>query len=50
MACEISRQPVTAQAWVQLQASPLWIWGGQSGIETGFSPGILVFPCRYLST
>ena len=47
MAQVVSRWPVTAKARVRSQVIPCEICGGQSGIGTGFSPSISVFPCQY---
>ena len=40
----ISRRPLPAEAWVQFQASPCGICGGQSGIGTGFLSSVSGFP------
>jgi len=34
----VIHQPLTAEAWVESQASPCGICGGQNDIENGFSP------------
>jgi hypothetical protein len=44
MALAVSRQPLTAEAWVCTLISPCWICGGQSGNGTGFSPSYSVPP------
>ena len=41
----VSRQPVTAEATVRSQISPRESCGRQNGTVTGFSRGILFFPC-----
>jgi len=43
----VSRQPVTAEAWVSSQASPCGICGGQSGTVMGvFSQYFLLNYCN----
>jgi len=49
-ALEVSRRPLIAEAKVRSQASPREIYGGKIGNETGFSPSISGFLCRYHST
>jgi hypothetical protein len=44
MAQAVSRRPPTAEAWVRARVSPFGFCGGQSGIETGFSPSSSVSP------
>jgi hypothetical protein len=44
MAQAVSRRPSTAEAWVRARVSPFGFCGGQSGIETGFSPSSSVSP------
>jgi hypothetical protein len=43
----VSRRLLTAKARVCFQGSPYGICGGQSDIETGFYPSLLVSPCQY---
>jgi hypothetical protein len=50
MAQAVSRQPVTAEAWVRSRFGPCGICGGQSGTGTGFSPSTSVLPCQFHST
>jgi hypothetical protein len=33
----VNRRPVTSEAWIRPQASPVWIGGGQFCIRTEFS-------------
>jgi len=47
MAQAVSSQPLTTGAQIQSQASVHVICDGQSGTGTGFSQGMLVFPCQY---
>jgi hypothetical protein len=42
--------PTKAKTWVQSQASPCYICGGQSGTVRGFFHCTFVFPRRYYST
>jgi hypothetical protein len=44
MAQAVSHQSLTTEAWVQSQANPGGIGGGQSGKTTGFPPSTSVFP------
>jgi hypothetical protein len=46
----VSRRPLTAEARVRARVNPCGIYGGQSGIGTGFSPSSSVLPCQYHST
>jgi hypothetical protein len=46
----VNHWPLTADPWVQLQASPQGIHAGQSDTQRGFSPSNSVFPCQYHST
>jgi hypothetical protein len=48
MAQEVSRRPLTAEAWVRARVNPCRICGGQRGTGTGFSPSSSVFPCQYI--
>jgi hypothetical protein len=41
---------LTAEARVRVRVGPCGIYGGQSGIWTGFSPGSSVLRCQYHST
>jgi hypothetical protein len=50
MAQAVSRRHLTAEARVRFRVSLCGICGGQSGTETGFSPGTSVFPCQFHST
>ena len=50
MARAVGRRSLTLEVHVRSQASPRWIYGPQSGTETGFSPSPSVFPCQYHST
>jgi hypothetical protein len=50
MAQAVSQRALTAEAWVHAHISPYGIYGGQSGIRTGFSPSSLVFSCQDHST
>ena len=43
----VSRRSFVAEAWVQSQASPCRVWGGQSGTATGFTPSTFIFPSQY---
>jgi hypothetical protein len=45
----VSRRPLTAEARVRARVNPYVIYGGKSGIGTGFSPSSSVFPCQYHS-
>jgi len=45
MAQAVGGQHHTAQIWLRFRSSPCEIRGDQSGIETGFSPSISVWPC-----
>jgi hypothetical protein len=49
MAQTVSRRPITAEACAQSQASPLKIYGEQSGTETDFSASSLVLSCEHHS-
>jgi hypothetical protein len=40
----VSRRPLTAEAGVRAQVSPFGICGGHSGIRTGLSPSLWVYP------
>jgi hypothetical protein len=42
-------QPLTTQAYIQSQANPCGICGGQSDIGTGRSPGTSDFSCQHYS-
>ena len=46
----VSGRLLTAEAWVQYQASPRAICGEKSGNGTGFSASISVFSFQYHST
>lgn len=46
----VINQHLTTDAWVESQASPCGICGGQNDIETGFSPDTSVVPCQILCT
>jgi hypothetical protein len=50
MAQVVSRRPLTAEARDHVLVNSCGIYGGQSGIETGFSPSSSVFLCHYHST
>ena len=50
MALAVNRQPLSIEAQIQSQASAHGICDGQSGTGTGFSLGMLVFPCQFHST
>jgi len=43
---EAGLQALTAAALVPAKVSPCGIYGGQSGIETGFPWSALLFPCQ----
>ena len=47
MAQVVGHWSVNAKVWVQSQASPYAICGGQSGNETGFSANTSVFVSNY---
>jgi hypothetical protein len=47
MGCVISWQPLTADVWVEYQASVCEVCGAQRGIETGFPPGNFSLLCPY---
>lgn len=42
----ISHWILTRDAQVQVQANPRKICGGESGIQTGFSPSRMIIPCQ----
>jgi len=46
----ISRQHLTAEAWVRAPVSPFGIYGGQSGTGIGFSSSSSIFSCQHHST
>jgi hypothetical protein len=48
MAQVVSRRPLIAEARVRALVNPCGIYGGQSGIGTGFSPSSSVLPCQYI--
>jgi hypothetical protein len=50
MAQAVSRQSLTAEAWVRSRVSPCGICGGQSSTGTGFPTSTSVFPCQFHST
>jgi hypothetical protein len=50
MAQVVSNRPLTAESWVRALVNACGICGGESGIETGFSPSSSVLPCQYHST
>jgi hypothetical protein len=45
---QVSRRPLTAEAWVRARFNPCGICGRQSGTGTGFSPSSSVSPCQYI--
>jgi hypothetical protein len=46
----VSRRHVIAETRVRARASSFWIYGGQSDIETRFSPSSSGFLCQCYST
>jgi hypothetical protein len=46
----VTGRPLTLEAWVRSQVSRCGIFGGQSGIGTGFSFSTSVFPCQFHSS
>jgi hypothetical protein len=44
MAQGVNCWPVIAEVWVQFQAYPFGIYGGQCGTAVGFPPSTSVFP------
>jgi hypothetical protein len=50
MAEALTRTPLIAEARVHNRVNPCGIYGGQSGIGSGFSLSSSDFPCQYHST
>jgi hypothetical protein len=50
MSQAVSRRHCTAKARVRTWVSPYWIYGGQNGTGTGFSPSTSVLPSEFYST